>query len=212
VESKSRKDYSEMLSYWTDGKIEPAIFSEAHALIGGPGYSVRDSASFASAIYSGIFCLLALQSARDWRLGENIQLQALEDHHIFPQAYLRRHGITKRPEVNSVANRTLISDETNGKIKDHAPAEYVDSRQIFPNGPTEDLLRPHFVSSDGLETMRRAGESLSNEQAADVYERFRTAREQAIVARIREACGVSTLPRPDSNDFEVRGPTAAENT
>ncbi len=64
--------------------------------IGAPGYRIRGSASFASAVYSGVFCLLALGNARDWRRGEEIQLQELEDHHVFPQAYLKRHGLIAR--------------------------------------------------------------------------------------------------------------------
>src|SRR5437879_5884630 len=114
-----------MMRHWLDGGPEPDVFREAQNWIGAPGFRVRGSASYASAVYSGVFCLLALRNARDWRRGEDIQLQALQDHHIFPQAYLRRHDITKRATVNSIANRTLISDETNRKISDKAPADYL---------------------------------------------------------------------------------------
>jgi hypothetical protein len=120
VESKSRKDYAEMTRHWFDDGPEPDVFQEAQNLIGSPGFRIRTSASYASAVYSGVFCLLAIRNARDWRRGENIQLQELQDHHIMPQAFLKRHGVTRRVTVNSIANRTLISDETNGKIKDKA--------------------------------------------------------------------------------------------
>jgi len=193
VESKSRKDYMELLAHWTEGKPEPSVFAEARARIGSEGYRVRESASNASAVYSGIFCLLALRGARDWRRGESIQLQDLQDHHIFPQAYLKRHGFTKRtdPYRNSIVNRTLISDETNNKIKDKAPADYIDSANIFPSGPTEALLKPHFMPSTAVEAMRRAPESLSNEDAAKVYEEFLQVREAEIVEEIRKVCGLS---------------------
>ena len=42
------------------------------------------SASYASAVYSGAFCLLAIGGARDRAATEAIELQKLEDHHIFP--------------------------------------------------------------------------------------------------------------------------------
>jgi hypothetical protein len=45
VESKSRKDYTEMIGYWTKGQPEPAVFAEAQARIGAEGYTVRGSAS-----------------------------------------------------------------------------------------------------------------------------------------------------------------------
>jgi hypothetical protein len=72
VESKSRKDYLEMTRHWFDGEPEPDVFREAHNWIGAPGFRIRGSASFASAVYSGMFCVLALRNARDWRRGEDI--------------------------------------------------------------------------------------------------------------------------------------------
>jgi hypothetical protein len=151
VESKSRKDYAELLAHWTEGQPSPAVFTEARNRIGAEGYSVRDSASHASTVYSGVFCLLALRGARDWRRGESIQLQELQDHHIFPRDYLRTHGLDKG--VNSIVNRTLISDETNGKIKNKAPAEYLASKEIFPSGPKDSLLSDHFIEPDAIEAM-----------------------------------------------------------
>lgn len=195
VESKSRKDFAEMLAYWTEGAPEPSVFAEARARIGAEGYSVRDSASYASAVYSGIFCLLALRGARDWLRGESIRLQDLHDHHIFPKAYLKRHGLTKRAEVNSVVNRTLIGDKTNGKVKDKAPAEYLASREVFPSGATDGLLSPHFLDGVALEVLRSAGEGDDNAEVARRYDAFREAREAAIIAEIRTVCGVQSGTR-----------------
>ena len=122
-----------MTRHWFEDGPEPEVFREAADLD-------RRSRASASAIqramqarvYSGVFCLLALRNARDWRRGEDIRLQELQDHHIFPQAYLKRHGITKRVDVNTIANRTLISNETNGKIKDKAPADVHERRRHLP--------------------------------------------------------------------------------
>ncbi len=190
VESKSRKDYQEMLAYWTHGTPEPAVFGEARVRIGAQGYSVRDSASYASNVYSGVFCLLALRDARDWRRGESIELQKLQDHHIFPRAYLQRHGLTKQTDVNSIVNRTLISDETNNKISDAAPAEYLASGDVFPSGPTPILMEPHFLLSNAIDILHGAPENLTNAEVAASYEAFRQTREAAIVAEIRRACGI----------------------
>ena len=95
-----------MTRHWFEGGPEPDVFREAQNWIGAPGFRIRSSASYASAVYSGVFCLLALRHARDWRRGEDILLQELQDHHICPQAFLKRHGIAKRVDVNSIANRT----------------------------------------------------------------------------------------------------------
>ena len=190
VESKSRKDYSEMIAHWLEGAPEPAVLAEARDWIGAPGYRIRDSASTGSAVYSGVFCLLALRGARDWRRGEAIELQDLQDHHIFPQAYLKRHGLTKRADLNTIANRTLISDETNGKIKDKAPASYLHDTEIFPSGTSDELLGPHYLEPAILALADEATEELPNEKLAELYDRFVRAREQAIVAEIRRVCGI----------------------
>jgi len=202
VESKSRKDYQEMTRHWFDGGAEPDVFREAQNWIGSPGFRVRGSASYASAVYSGLFCLLALRNARDWRRGEDIRLQELQDHHIFPQAYLKRHGIEKRVDVNTIANRTLISDETNNKIKDKAPAQYLLDSDIFPSGASAELLEPHFLDPASTALLAEAVEDLTGVQAADLYERFLHARQAAMIDEIRRACGIAVSPATKAEEVE----------
>jgi len=190
VESKSRKDYSEMMAHWLEGKPEPAVFAEAQARIGAAGYSIRTSASYASAVYSGVFCLLAIRGARDWSLGESIQLQKLNDHHIFPRAYLRDHKISKKPVVNSIVNRTLISNKTNNKIKAKSPAEYLAMPEIVPPMMGEAVLGPHFMDSSSLAALRAADAGLTEENVATRYDEFCAAREKAIIREIRHICDI----------------------
>ncbi len=207
VESKSRKDYLEMTRHWLEGGPEPEVFREAQNWIGAPGFRIRGSASYASAVYSGVFCLLALRNARDWRRGEDIRLQELQDHHIFPQAYLRRHGVTRRVDVNTIANRTLISDETNGRIKDKAPADYTVDPEVFPSGARQDLLGPHFIDEVTLPLVSSAREDTANDDVADIYNRFLQAREAAMIEEVRRACGITALSgaADDSEPDEVAG-------
>jgi hypothetical protein len=201
VESKSRKDYVELTRHWFEGGAEPEVFHEARRLIGAPGFRIRGSASYASAVYSGTFCLLALRHAQDWRRGEDIRLQELQDHHIFPQAFLKRHGITKRVDVNSIANRTLISNETNGKIKDKAPADYLRDREIFPTVARADLVGPHFIDEATLPLMMLASEDLSIEATTDLYREFVGAREAAMIQEIRRACGITEVVDPAAEEI-----------
>ena len=190
VESKSRKDYAEFTAHWFDGAPVPTVLDEARASIGAPSFRIRGSASYASGVYSGVFCLLALRNAKDWRRGEEIRLQELQDHHVFPQAYLKRHGVDRKADLNTIVNRTLISDETNGKIKDKAPADYVVNPEIFPNGAGEALLAPHFLDGKRVGRLRDATEELVNDELRALYDSFLADREQAIVEEIRRACGV----------------------
>lgn len=210
VESKSRKDYAEMTAHWFDAGAEPAVLTEARDWIGAPGYRIRGSGSYASAVYSGVFCLLALRGARDWRRHEAIQLQELQDHHIFPQAYLKRHGISKKADLNTIANRTLISDETNAKIRDKAPATYIHDPEIFPSGTNDELLEPHFIDPPILTLMDEAAETLSKEACAALYDRFMRAREQAIIVEIRRVCGIEVTVYPSSSDLEPQDEVAPD--
>jgi hypothetical protein len=210
VESKSRKDYLEMTRHWFEDGPEPEMFREARNWIGSAGFRVRDSASYASSVYSGIFCLLALNNARDWRRGEDIRLQELQDHHIFPHAYLKRHGIVKKNDVNTIANRTLISNETNGKIKDHAPADYMSDADIFPSGAREDLLGPHFIDHTTTPILDAAPDDLSNDDLTGLYERFLQAREAAMIGEIRRACGITEAPSDAAGELQVEDDVAAD--
>jgi len=191
IESKSRKDYVEMMNYWKEGKVEPSVFTEARGRIGAEGYTIRESASYASSVYSGVFCLLALRGARDWIRGEAIQLQDLQDHHIFPQDYLKKRGFSKRVDINTILNRTLISDETNGKIKNKSPAEYISSADIFPSGTGDSLLLPHFISQTMVGMMSNATKTMADGDLEKVYGEFLRARESAIASEIRKVCGIS---------------------
>jgi hypothetical protein len=202
VESKSRKDYQEMTGHWLDGKDKPEVFQEARNWIGAPSFRIRSSASYASSVYSGVFCLLALHHARDWHHGEEITLQELNDHHIFPRAYLQRHNITRRVDVNSITNRTLISDGTNQRIKAKAPAVYCADPLVFTPGLTSALLEPHFIDGPSADAMRVATDELSDADALVIYNAFRDAREAAIIGAIRDACGITSIDADDSTDSD----------
>ena len=189
VETKARKDYSELLAFW-DGNPEPSVFAEAQARLSAASYTVRNSASSASSVYSGLFCLLAINGAQDWRASESLTLHTLQDHHIFPRAYLKRAGMTKRSEVNTVLNRTLISDITNQKIRDKAPGEYMRWADVFPGGATQSVLAPHFLGGQARQALLDATDDLTPEQVAGLYEQFLTSREILMLHAIRTQCGV----------------------
>jgi hypothetical protein len=112
---------------------------------------------------------------------------------VFPKAYLKRHEIIKGAQINTIANRTLISDETNGKISDRAPADYIVDSDIIPLSKREQLLSPHFIDDQIIALMERATETLDYADAERLYENFVQEREAAILEEIRRACGV-TMP------------------
>lgn len=189
VESKSRKDYSEFLAYWTKGGNVPGVFLEANASIGGEGFNLKSTYTQGSSTYRGVFCLMAIEGARDWRRGEHIQLQELQDHHIYPRNFLKKQGLEDRQKVNCILNRTLISDETNNKIKDKAPGDYIVSKEIFGGELKDELLAGHFVSSAAKANLKKA-DGNSKDETLKLYEEFKELREKTIVEKIRRVCGV----------------------
>jgi len=198
VETKSRRDMVQLTERWANGGGAVEVFNDAQARIGAPGYSVRDSTSHASSVYSGLFCLLAINGARDWSAVEAISLQQLEDHHVFPRHYLTTHGFNPGKEkgaINSIVNRTLISDSTNRRISDRAPADYVDDPAIIASDPAE-MLITHFIDADALAAMRDAGSQLDATAARAAFDRFCVAREASMVSAVRRACDVTRSPDP----------------
>lgn len=49
---------------------------------------------------------------------------AMERHHLFPKAYLRREGIEATQDINQIANLALVEWPDNADISDESPADY----------------------------------------------------------------------------------------
>src|SRR6266568_1274355 len=50
----------------------------------------------------------------------------LQVHHIFPKALLYQHGYSKA-DVNAITNLTFLTQDTNLRVSDRAPAEYLEA-------------------------------------------------------------------------------------
>lgn len=195
VESTARRDFAEFVDHWSNDGTPPSIFSEAQVRIGATGYSVRESASHASAVYSGIFCLLAIKGARDWKASESIELHKLDDHHIFPKGFLHKNGFDTgrdKKTINSIVNRTLISETTNRKIGAASPGGYLLDKEIFESDPAQ-LLDSHFVNEQAIKAMLNADDDQEPAMVRALFGEFRAAREESIIAAIRDACGISAV-------------------
>jgi len=140
-----------------------------------------------------------------WMLKQGPGKSVWDDLYVDPD-----DGILKNAELNTVANRTLISDETNGKIKDKAPAEYVSDADIFPSGPGPELLEPHFIDARTLTHLHGALEELPNDEAVELYARFVGDRQAAIVTEIRRVCGITQAPAGTVEEEEDLDEVAAD--
>jgi hypothetical protein len=141
-----------------------------------------DEATRASVVYKGTMSLLIARGARD--LGRDRTLikaippKDVEDHHIYPQQFLRNYGI-KGYIANSILNRTPLLALTNRAISANAPHIYLKDVNIVGPSGLEETMRSHaipdFVVSDGF--------------SADAFSRFRAERRKLLVRLISDATG-----------------------
>jgi hypothetical protein len=100
---------------------------------------LRDTTPRQLALYRGTICLVLRRGPRDFHngaklTGDLIIEHGVDDHHVFPHAYLDRQGMVPRFR-DCMLNRTLIDRTTNRRITDRAPADYMAQiRQAFIMG------------------------------------------------------------------------------
>lgn len=97
-------------------------------------------------LYRSTMALLLSRHPRDFHHAAPlspavIEATGVDDHHIFPTAYLRDKGIGPYPD--SVLNHTLIDKQTNMIIGKRAPSEYIAEIKADLGDATDEVLRSH---------------------------------------------------------------------
>jgi hypothetical protein len=110
-----------------------------------------------STIYRGILNLLGYgsQGLRDWNSSQKIDVSmTLEDHHIYPRAYIANHpelaDIDQNEAeqlVDSIVNRTLIPKILNIQVGKKSPVTYMSELQKF-NSKLSKCLSSHLIPPD----------------------------------------------------------------
>lgn len=124
--SQSAKDYIEFKRWIAQG-VEPETVSQYDFDV----KTLRTTTPRQRAVYRGAIALILRNGARDLHTGNlitanMIREKKIEDHHVFPQAFLNEVcptlGSTAR---DCVLNRTLIDAETNNRIGKRPPTDYL---------------------------------------------------------------------------------------
>lgn len=143
-----------------------------------------------SARYDAVLCVLALKQAPDFFTRRTVGVGDyakghINDHHIFPKS-VQGLDPAKRARFrecrDSIANRTLLLDVTNNRIKNKRPSEYI-SDMVVRHGSecyVRDLLAKHLINEEAFSCLK-----------ADDFDGFLDAREVAIKAEVFD------LLRPD---------------
>jgi hypothetical protein len=180
VESTSHQDFQDLLKHFKDASVQPKVFGEIREkILENPNFSLH-SVSRKNAVYRGVINLLAISSAKDFRTGDAITFYTLEDHHIFPHSCLAKkktddtgeHHKYESEEINTILNRTLISEGTHKAIRDRWPSKYIP--ELVPSTRKTEIMASHFIDE-------RALAALEN----DEYDAFRKHRERCILAALR---------------------------
>jgi hypothetical protein len=108
----------------------------------------------ANAVYQGILNLINYHSGGliDWNNDGKLSLNSeLQDHHIFPRAYLAEvlGNEADSDFIDCVANRTLVPKKLNIKISDQRPSEYLNKIKE-QNQNFERTLENHLIPAELL--------------------------------------------------------------
>lgn len=172
TDTLARKDYVQLCAYMHNSGKNPEVFDEASRyIVDDANYSLLDTTR-RNAVYKGIMNLIAKKGAKDFMADDSIEFWDLDDHHIFPQAYLRKKGRSDS-KSNTILNKTLISATTNRKISRTKPSEYIE--QLIPASRQKDILKSHFIKDATLTSMKR-----------DDYEEFLTNRDADLIIEVRK--------------------------
>jgi len=171
-------NYAEISRWFEQPEQKPDVFEQIEReILNNPNFGIRPVARMNS-VYKGIMNLIAIRGAKDFQADDFIEFHALDDHHIFPQAYLKKledesHQPRYKPaEINTIVNKTLISSRMNRRISRQSPSQYLE--RLVPKERCKEILATHFIEGDALRAMEN-----------DDYDAFLEAREQALLNEIR---------------------------
>jgi len=182
IESQAAKDFVEMKAWFLNDDNIPAVVKEARKTYTNLDLKTEEFQS--SAIYKAIFCILIKEGAKDFETYQDPLYSILEDHHIVPKSWGLRNHIRG---INSILNRTPISDNTNKKIiQDKLPAIYLTAmfKKARSKQNVYNLLRSHLISEEMVEILQK------KDFGEDDFNKFASLRQELILEKIKSLIGV----------------------
>jgi predicted transport protein len=199
--STAERDARELLD-WFSGGDEPSAINEFRF----EPQRWADITGRQRALYRGTMALLMSKAPRDFHEGQIltkpiIDGKAVDDHHLFPRAYLASIGKGHLPD--SVLNHTLIDKITNIRIGKSAPSDYLGEmrRELGV-----DLLRT-IMESHGLPVEDDAP------LLADRFEEFLAWRTQYLTHELARVTGMELVNgslRSPARDGEAPSATSGD--
>jgi hypothetical protein len=189
--SQSAKDVGELMAWFEGGQPPETV----KALRFDPN-TLRDVTPRQRSIYRGTICLILSTGtgARDFHTqavitGNLMNEQGIDDHHIFPDDFLQKNGVTPARLRDCVLNRTLIDRTTNQMISNRAPSDYMAEIRKTPGFPFDAVLTSHCLPSGAASPLW-----------SDEYESFLTWRQERLWQEIKRVTGLA-----EAADLEDEG-------
>ncbi len=192
--SQAEKDTAELLAWFNGGEAPETVSS-----IRFDPKTLREITPRQRSVYRGLICLMlgAAGGTRDFHTravisGKLMTEQGIDDHHIFPAAYLERNLGTPARVRDSVVNRTLIDRTTNQMISDRAPSAYLTDIRKTDGFPFEEVLQSHLLPPESDSAL-----------LLDDFERFLAGRQARLWEAIKAATGLTEaadLEDPDADE------------
>jgi hypothetical protein len=184
--TQAARDYSE-LKRWIAGG-EPPLTVEEFAF---DPSRMREITPKQQSVYRALMALIIQHGARDFHHGQiltqdSILAQSVDDHHIFPRAYLnpsKDEPVYPVQLVDCILNRTMIDASTNRRIGKRPPGHYVseirDELEAAKTGAFDQVLASHLLPTGADSPL-----------AGSNFEAFLEWREERIAEAISEATGM----------------------
>ncbi|MBI4601537.1 MAG: DUF262 domain-containing protein [Planctomycetes bacterium] len=190
--SKSAKDVTGILP-WLAGGDPP----ETVASFRFDPRALRDVTPRQRSIYRGAICLILGSGTRDFHTqavitGKLMAEEGIDDHHVFPAAYLERRGVVPARLRDCVINRTLIDRTTNQMIGDRAPSDYLAEIRNTPDFPFETVLTTHGLPACADSPLLR-----------DEYEAFLVWRQDRLWQEIQRVTGATVAADLEADDKDL---------
>jgi len=116
-----------------------------------------------------------------------IEQEGIDDHHIFPAAYLEKEkGVKESKRRDCILNRTLIDRTTNQMISDRAPSDYLAEIKNTANFPFDSVLGSHCLPIGDASPLM-----------SDDFEKFVSWRQAKLWKEIQRVTGLKEKALPD---------------
>jgi len=174
------KDFRDWKEWINNGKSIERINRINEEFVNGLDLKIEKKGS---ALYKAIICIIALNNAKDFYKGRIVGTgdysnEKINDHHIFPthiEGLDPEKSKTFSDIRDSIVNRTLLLDETNNKINNKKPSQYI--VELMDKYGNEDgvktILKGHLITEKAFEYMKE-----------DHFDDFVIEREKAIKEHI----------------------------